>query len=110
MAGIGATSRGSLAFNVLDTMGLVSSSFGAWHGVAGGEGAELVDEAHWRYLRLEFDGDRLVGANAVGLTDHIGALRGLIERGTPLGKWKALLKANPTQIMPAYLAAVQAAA
>ena len=110
MVGLGASSPGSLAFNVLDTLGLISSSFGAWNGVPGGDSAELVDEAHWRYLRLEFDGDRLVGANAVGLTDHIGALRGLIERGAPLGKWKAMLQANPTQIMPAYLATVQAAA
>jgi NAD(P)H-nitrite reductase large subunit len=110
MAGLAASSQGSLAFNVLDTLGLISSSFGAWNGVPGGDSAELVDEAHWRYLRLEFDGDRLVGANAVGLTDHIGALRGLIERGAPLGKWKAMLQANPTQIMPAYLATVQAAA
>lgn len=110
MAGLAATSTGSLAFNVLDTLGLISSSFGAWNGVPGGDSAELIDEARWRYLRLEFDGDRLVGANAVGLTDHIGALRGLIERRAPLGRWKAVLQENPAQIMPAYLATVQAAA
>ncbi len=106
----GDVSVGSLAFNVLDTLGLVSSSFGAWHGVPGGEAAEHVDPEHWRYIRLEFEGDRLVGANLVGFTDHLGALRGLIEGRARLGKWKARLMDNPTLIMPAYLATVQAAA
>ena len=110
MAGIRTSSVGSLAFNVLDTLGLVSSSFGAWHGVPGGEAAEFVDPEHWRYIRLEFEGDRLVGANVVGFTDHLGALRGLIEGRARLGKWKARLMDNPTLIMPAYLATVQAAA
>ena len=110
MAGTAAASQGSLAFNVLDTLGLISSSFGAWNGVPGGESAEFVDPEHWRYIRLEFDGDRLVGANLVGFTDHLGALRGLIEGKPHLGKWKGRLVENPTLIMPAYLATVQAAA
>jgi len=110
MAGVRSSSKGSLAFNVLDTLGLISSSFGQWQGVAGGESAELVDDAHWHYIRLEFGGDRLVGANVVGFTDHLGALRGLIEGKARLGKWKQRLMENPTQIMAAYLATVQAAA
>jgi NAD(P)H-nitrite reductase large subunit len=110
MAGTPASSHGSLAFNVLDTLGLISSSFGAWNGVPGGDSTEFLDVDHWRYIRLEFDGDRLVGANVVGLTDHLGALRGLIESRTRLGKWKQRLVENPTQIMAAYLATVQAAA
>jgi NADPH-dependent 2,4-dienoyl-CoA reductase/sulfur reductase-like enzyme len=110
MAGVRTSSVGSLAFNVLDTLGLVSSSFGAWQGVPGGEATEFVDAAHWRYIRLEFDGDRLVGANVVGFTDHLGALRGLIESRIRLGKWKERLAENPNRIMAAYLATVQAAA
>ncbi len=110
MAGTRASSVGSLAFNVLDTLGLVSSSFGAWHGVPGGDATEFADAAHWRYIRLEFDGDRLVGANVVGFTDHLGALRGLIESRVRLGKWKQRLVESPNQIMAAYLATVQAAA
>jgi NAD(P)H-nitrite reductase large subunit len=110
MAGTRASSVGSLAFNVLDTLGLVSSSFGAWHGVPGGDATEFSDAAHWRYIRLEFDGDRLVGANVVGFTDHLGALRGLIESRVRLGKWKQRLVESPNQIMAAYLATVQAAA
>ena len=105
-----ASSRGSFAFNVLDTLGLVSSSFGSWQGMPGGESAELVDEQRYRYLRLEFKDDSLVGANAVGFTDHFGVLRGLIEGKVRLGEWKQRLMLDPTQIMPAYLACAQKAA
>src|SRR5512140_302486 len=58
--------------NVLDTLGLVSASFGRWEGVPGGQGVELTDEGRFRYLSLQFDGDVLVGANAVGFTEHVG--------------------------------------
>jgi hypothetical protein len=46
-----------------------------------------------------------VGANSVGFTEHVGALRGLIEGKVPLGVWKQRLLDDPTQIMMAYLAA-----
>jgi NAD(P)H-nitrite reductase large subunit len=105
MAGRPAQFKGSFVFNVLTTLGLVSSSFGEWEGVPGGESSELLDEARYRYLNLQFDGDRLVGANSVGFTDHVGALRGLIEGKVRLGAWKQRLLDDPTQIMPAYLAA-----
>ena len=110
MAGQRASSHGSFAFNVLTTLGLSSSSFGAWEGLPGGESAELVDEQRYRYLRLEFKDDCLVGANAVGFTDHIGVLRGLIEGKVRLGAWKQRLLHDPTQLMPAYLACAQKAA
>jgi len=81
MAGGRAGSQGSLAINVLDTLGLISISLGVWAGEpasAGGEGVELVDDKGLRYLSLQFQGDILIGATAIGLTDHVGALRGLI--------------------------------
>ncbi|HEX4845841.1 MAG TPA: FAD-dependent oxidoreductase [Geothrix sp.] len=105
MAGRPAQFRGSFVFNVLTTLGLVSSSFGEWQGVPGGESAEALDEARFRYLNLQFDGDRLVGANCVGFADHVGAFRGLIEGRVRLGRWKQRLLDDPTQIMKAYLAA-----
>jgi NAD(P)H-nitrite reductase large subunit len=104
MAGRQASSQGTLAFNVLDTLGLCSYSFGAWQGLPGGEHAEVTDPARYRYLRLEFQEDRLVGANAVGLTGHAGILRGLIEGRVPLGAWKRRLLRNPIQLPEAYLA------
>ena len=110
MAGRPARFKGSFVFNVLTTLGLSSSSFGEWQGVPGGESAELLDEARYRYLSLQFEGDRLVGANTVGFSDHIGALRGLIEGRVRLGIWKQRLMEDPTQIMQAYLAAAYSVA
>jgi NAD(P)H-nitrite reductase large subunit len=109
MAGHPARFKGGFVFNVLTTLGLPSSSFGEWQGVDGGESAEALDAGRYRYLNLQFDGDRLVGANCVGLSDHVGALRGLIEGRLRLGAWKRRLMADPSQIMPAYLAAAGAA-
>ncbi|MCB1724683.1 MAG: NAD(P)/FAD-dependent oxidoreductase [Chromatiaceae bacterium] len=107
MSGQAAEYEGSLNMNVLDTLGLLSCSFGRWDGVAGGEHAELYAPDDWRYLSLQFDGDRLVGANAVGLSQHVGILRGLIQRRTPLGEWKERLMRDPTRLMEAYLATTQ---
>ena len=102
MAGEHAKTQGSLAINVLDTLGLVSSSFGQWWA---GEGVELVDAERFRYLSLHFQDDVLIGATAVGLTEHIGALRGLIQGRVKLGAWKTRLRTDPTQFMAAYLGA-----
>jgi len=98
---------GSFAMNVLDTLGLISCSFGQWQGEAGGQSVELVDEPNYRYLSLQFGADRLIGATAIGLTDHVGALRGLIEGRVKLGEWKGVLLNDPTQMMQAYLATAQ---
>jgi NAD(P)H-nitrite reductase large subunit len=104
MAGKSSASQGSFVFNVLDTMGLISTSFGQWQGVPGGDFAQLLDEKNFRYLRLAFDGDLLVGANTIGHTEHVGVLRGLIQGKTRLGEWKARLVANPLAVKEAYLA------
>jgi NAD(P)H-nitrite reductase large subunit len=106
MAGRPARFKGSFVFNVLTTLGLVSSSFGEWQGVSGGDSAEMLDESRYRYLNLQFDGDRLIGANCVGFSEHIGALRGLIEGRLRLGPWKQRLMEDPAQIMKAYLSTV----
>lgn len=108
MSGISTRHRGSLNMNVLDTLGLISSSFGAWEGVEGGSQARMVDEAGYRYIRLEFEGDHLVGAQCVGMTDHVGMLRGLIQTKLPLGPWKDKLIASPQRISEAYIAAAHA--
>jgi NADPH-dependent 2,4-dienoyl-CoA reductase/sulfur reductase-like enzyme len=107
MAGTITRYRGSLSMNVLNTLGLVSSSFGLWQGVDGGDRAETADPAGSKYLRLEFDGDVLVGALALGLTQHVGVIRGLIQSRTRLGPWKDRLLADPHQIMEAYLERAQ---
>ena len=111
MAGKEARSQGSLAMNVLDTLGLIAASFGQWWGAddGGGEHAELMDADNFRYLRLEFKDDVLIGATSLGLTQHVGVLRGLIQSKVNLGEWKEKLMRDPTRIMEAYLATAQAA-
>ncbi|MCB1933230.1 MAG: NAD(P)/FAD-dependent oxidoreductase [Candidatus Accumulibacter sp.] len=110
MAGQQAALPGTFVFNVLDTMGLISASFGQWHGGPACETAQLLDDADYRYLRLVFDGERLIGANTIGHTEHIGVLRGLIQGRVRLGEWKARLLANPLLLSEAYLARGLAAA
>ncbi len=102
--------NGVLAINVLDTLGLISSSFGQWWGEKaeqGGEGVEMVDEARYRYLSLQFKGDVLIGATSIGLTQHVGALRGLIHGKVKLGVWKQRLLDAPLQFVEAYVACSQ---
>lgn len=108
MAGGEARLRGVPTINVLDTLGLVSTSFGRWEGVPGGEHVEQRDDERFRYLRLEFDGDVLIGANTVGHTEHVGLLRGLVEGRVALKEWKDRLRADPTRLPEAYLARAQA--
>ena len=104
MAGLsGAVHRGSINMNVLDTLGLISSSFGLWMGKSGGGSAQLLNRDRYRYLNLQFDDDILIGATSLGLTEHIGVLRGLIQTKTRLGPWKDRLLADPTRLMEAYL-------
>ena len=105
MAGGRVRYGGSMGMNILDSLGLISTSYGAWDGVAGGEEAQLLDEARFRYIRLQFKDDLLVGAITLGLTEHVGVLRGLIQSRTQLGPWKERLMKNPTRIMEAYLGA-----
>jgi NAD(P)H-nitrite reductase large subunit len=108
MVGQHASLKQVTQINVLDTLGLVSTSFGNWQGVPGGEQTELKDDAHHKLLSMQFKGDVMVGCNSIGWTDHIGALRGLVEGKVKLGEWKAALKADPTKLMAAYLATAQA--
>ena len=108
MVGQSACLKGVTQINVLDTLGMISTSFGNWEGVPGGEHAELTDKAARRHLSLQFDGDVLVGCNSVGWTHHVGVMRGLVEGQIKLGPWKEELQRDPTQLMQAYLASAQA--
>ncbi len=101
MAGKDVAYRGSLSMNVLDTLGLISHTFGLWEGVDGGEVAEVADAAHSLYTRLCFDGERLVGAITIGHPQHVGAIRGLIQTRHHLGPWKDRLMLEPQRVMEA---------
>ena len=106
MAGQAARYVGSLSMNVLDTLGLITASFGDWQG--GADVAERLDAANHRYTKLVFDGEVLVGALSIGRTDQIGVLRGLIQSRIKLGPWKDHLKADPSRIADAYVARTRA--
>jgi NAD(P)H-nitrite reductase large subunit len=103
--------KGVTQINVLDTLGLISTSFGSWQGLPGGEQVELTeheaDGGKGRHLSLQFKGDVLVGCNSVGWTEHVGVMRGLVEGAVPLGRWKDVLAKDPTRLMQAYLASAQ---
>ncbi|MEE8365052.1 MAG: FAD-dependent oxidoreductase [Gammaproteobacteria bacterium] len=107
MSGNTTEHHGTVNMNVLDTLGLVSCSFGLWMGVDGGEQAELYNADEFKYINLQFDGNYLVGASSIGKTQHIGVLRGLIESKIDLGDWKNRLMKDPTCIMEAYIASTQ---
>ena len=98
--------------NVLDTLGLISTSFGNWEGVPDGDHVELTDRSAnggmGRHLSLQFKDDVMVGCNSVGWTDHVGVMRGLVEGAVKLGPWKDVLKNDPTKLMQAYLGSAQA--
>lgn len=98
---------GNVNMNVLDTVGLISTSFGMWMGVDGGEESEFIDTDNFQYLNLQFKDDVLVGASSLGMTQHVGVMRGLIQTETHLGEWKDKLMENPTRLPEAYLAGAQ---
>ncbi len=104
MAGGSARYKGSVVMNVLDTLGLVSVSFGLWRGVDGGDSVERVDADAFKYINLQFDGDHLVGAICLGRTDWVGVLRGLIQGEVSLGPWKKRLAEDPHRVAEAYVA------
>ncbi len=107
MAGQNTTLKGVTQINVLDTLGLISTSFGNWQGVEGGQHAQLTDQAAGRHLSLQFKDDVMVGCNSVGWTEHVGVMRGLVEGQVKLGAWKDKLLEDPTKLMEAYLACAQ---
>jgi NAD(P)H-nitrite reductase large subunit len=107
MAGKHAFQRGVRQIDVVDTMGLISSSFGHWQGVRGGQWVELDDAPGLRYMRLEFSRDVLVGCNMVGITEHAGILRTLIQHQVRLGEWKDKLLRDPALLKEAYTACIE---
>ena len=107
MVGQKTSLKGVTQINVLDTLGLISTSFGNWEGVPGGHSAVLTDLAAGKHLSLKFQDDVMVGCNSVGWTEHVGVMRGLVEGQVRLGAWKDRLIQDPTKLMDAYLECAQ---
>ncbi len=119
MSGRETLHQGSVNMNVLDTVGLVSCSFGQWMGVEGGSEASLNAPEQYRYINLQFEDDVLVGASLqFKVKDNdlpspvgqhgVGILRGLIQSRLRLGKWVDHLREDPSRFAEAYVAQSQA--
>ena len=107
MAGQKTELKGVTQINVLDTLGMISTSFGRWDGVPGGRQVEVLDEPAGKLLSLQFDDEKMVGCNSIGWTEHVGVMRGLVEGQIKLGEWRDKLLQDPTRLMEAYLAQAQ---
>ena len=111
MSGSRVEHHGSLNMNVLDTLGLISHSFGLWKGVEGGDSVEIYDPNAYKYINLRFgiesEEDVLIGASVIGGIQHVGVVRGLIEGKIHLSRWKERLLHNPLRLMEAYISSTQ---
>ena len=109
MAGENITYRGSLLMNIVEVCHLDIASFGAWDDAAADAFAAVQPE-RWAYRKLLWRGNRLTGAMILGKADDIwttndvGMLKGLVQSGSELGKWKEHLRRNPFDIKPAFIA------
>ncbi len=108
MAGQKVTYPGSLGFNVIDAVGLQVASFGDWQNDA--DTTNVSSDITSIYRRLSWKGDAIVGAVMIGRATDIGALndvgmvKGFIQAGTALGKWKDYIKKNPLDLRKPYVA------
>ena len=109
MAGKDVRYRGSLIINIVEVCHLDVASFGAWDD-ARAETMSAVKADRPAYRKLLWRGDRLTGAIILGpssdiwTTNDVGMLKGLVQSGVALGRWKAHLKKNPFDIKPAFIA------
>jgi NAD(P)H-nitrite reductase large subunit len=109
MAGKDVRYRGSLIINIVEVCHLDVASFGAWDD-AQAESASGVKADRPAYRKLLWRGDRLTGAIILGpssdiwTTNDVGMLKGLVQSGVSLGRFKAHLEKNPFDVKPAFIA------
>jgi NAD(P)H-nitrite reductase large subunit len=109
MAGKDVRYRGSLLANIVEVCHLDVASFGAWDD---GE-AEVVtglEASRPAYRKLLFRGDRVTGAIILGpssdiwTTNDVGMLKGLVQSGASLGRFRAHLEKHPFDVKTAFIA------
>src|SRR5947199_357771 len=109
MAGKDVRYRGSLIINIVEVCRLDVASFGAWD-EAKAEAASGVKPDRPAYRKLLWRGDRLTGAIILGpssdiwTTNDVGMLKGLVQSGVSLARFKAHLKRNPFDVKPVFIA------
>ena len=111
MAGRDIAYRGSLLMNIVGVCGLDMASFGAWDDPAA-ESFATIRPDHPTYRKLLLRGDRVTGGMLIGrseevwTTNDVGMLKGLIQSGVSLGRWKDHLRRNPFDLKPAFSASL----
>jgi len=109
MAGKDVRYRGSLIINIVEVCHLDVASFGAWDDAKADVATGLRADRP-AYRKLLFRGDRLTGAIILGRSSDIwaindvGMLKGLVQSGVSLGRWKEHLKKQPFDVKPAFIA------
>jgi NAD(P)H-nitrite reductase large subunit len=110
MAGKDVRYRGSLIINIVEVCHLDAASFGAWDD-ARAEAISGLKKDRNAYRKLLFTGERLTGAIIIGrsndiwTTNDVGMLKGLVQSGQPLGRYKEHLRRNPFDVKTAFIAA-----
>ena len=87
--------------------GEAAAAYDRYEGQVGTARPAVLDPRYPVHVLVEFEGDVLVGSLSLGLTQHVGVLRGLMQTKTPLGRWKERLMRDPHLIMEAYLERAQ---
>ena len=109
MAGKDVAYKGSLIINIVEVCHLDAASFGAWDD-SKAEPITGIKRDRSAYRKYLFTGERLTGAIIIGrsgdvwTTNDVGMLKGLVQTGVPLGRFKEYLKAHPFDIKTAYIA------
>ena len=115
MAGKDVRYRGSLIINIVEVCHLDAASFGAWDDDKAEVMSGLKKDRN-AYRKLLFTGDRMTGAIIIGrssdiwTTNDVGMLKGLVQSGQPLGRFKEHLRGNPFDVKIAFIAAKTASA
>ena len=110
MAGRSVAYRGSLIINIVEVCHLDVASFGAWEDGKAEPISGLKKDRN-AYRKLLFTGERLTGAIIIGrsndiwTTNDVGMLKGLVQTGTPLGRFKEHLRHNPFDVKTVFIAA-----
>jgi NAD(P)H-nitrite reductase large subunit len=109
MAGKDVSYKGSLIINIVEVCHMDAASFGAWDdGKA--EAISSLKKERWAYRKLLFTGDRLTGAIIIGpskdiwSSNDVGMLKGLVQTGVSLARFKDHLKQYPFDIKPPFIA------
>jgi NAD(P)H-nitrite reductase large subunit len=110
MAGKDVKYRGSLIINIVEVCHLDAASFGAWDD-ARAEAISGLKKDRNAYRKLLFTGERLTGAIIIGrsndiwTTNDVGMLKGLVQSGQPIGRYKDHLRRNPFDVKTVFIAA-----